>query len=104
VVIPDIVDESAQDRERAVEMAAVAVERVRSHTKRVAWRYGVPEKWQYKTVSITAAQHDQLDEILNSYGEAGWELVSVIVDGWRPLGFLGGAQQPTYRAIFKARA
>ena len=64
----------------------------------------MPEKCQYKTVSITPTQQAQLDEILNSYGEAGWELVSIIVEGWRPLGFLGGAQQPTYRAIFKARA
>jgi hypothetical protein len=64
----------------------------------------VPEKWQYKTLVIPATQREQIDEILNQYGEAGWELVSVIVEGWRPLGFLGGAQQPTYRAIFKARA
>lgn len=84
-------------------MAARGPERVRSHTPDV-WRCAVPEKWQYKTVSITPTQREQLDEILNSYGEAGWELVSVVVEGWRPLGFLGGAQQPTYRAIFKARA
>ena len=64
----------------------------------------MPDKWQYKTVSITPTQQVQIDEILNSYGEAGWELVSIIVEGWRPLGFLGGAQQPTYRAVFKARA
>jgi hypothetical protein len=62
------------------------------------------ERWQYKTVVITAAQREQIDEILNGYGEAGWELVSVMIEGWRPLGFLGGAQQPTYRAVFKARA
>lgn len=64
----------------------------------------MPEKWQYKTISITPTQRDQMDEILNSYGAAGWELVSVVIEGWRPLGFLGGAQQPTYRAVFKARA
>ena len=62
------------------------------------------ERWQYKTVSISFAQRDQMDEILNSYGQAGWELVSIMVEGWRPLGFLGGAQQPTYRAVFKAPA
>ena len=67
-------------------------------------RCRVSEKWQYKTVSITPTQQAQIDEILNSYGEAGWELVSIVVEGWKPLGFLGGAQQPTYRAIFKARA
>ena len=54
----------------------------------------MPEKWQYKTVSITPTQQAQLDEILNSYGDAGWELVSIVVEGWKPLGFLGGAQQP----------
>jgi len=64
----------------------------------------MPELWQYKTVSIPAAQKEQLDEILNSYGQAGWELVSLLIESWRPLGFLGGAQQPTYRAVFKARA
>jgi hypothetical protein len=64
----------------------------------------VPERWQYKTVSIPSTQRDQLDEILNNYGQAGWELVSVVLEGWRPLGFLGGAQQAAYRAIFKARA
>ena len=62
------------------------------------------ERWQYKTVSITAGQQAQMDEILNSYGQAGWELVSLLIESWRPLGFLGGAQQPTYRAVFKARA
>ena len=62
------------------------------------------DKWQYKTVSISATQREQIDEILNSYGDAGWELVSIVVEGWRPLGFLGGAQQPSYRAVFKARA
>jgi hypothetical protein len=62
------------------------------------------ERWQYKTVSIPPTQRDQLDEILNNYGEAGWELVSIMIESWRPLGFLGGAQQPTYRAVFKARA
>jgi hypothetical protein len=64
----------------------------------------VADRWQYKTVTITPAQREQFDEILNSYGEAGWELVSLLVEGWRPLGFLGGAQQPSYRAVFKARA
>ena len=64
----------------------------------------MPERWQYKTVSIPPTQRDQLDDILNNYGEAGWELVSVMIESWRPLGFLGGAQQPTYRAVFKARA
>ena len=64
----------------------------------------MPERWQYKTVSIPSTQQEQLDEILNSYGQAGWELVSVLVEGWRPLGFLGGAQRPSYRAVFKARA
>ena len=67
-------------------------------------RYGVSERWQYKTVSIPSTQREQLDEILNSYGQAGWELVSIMVEGWRPLGFLGGAQQPSYRAVFKAHA
>jgi hypothetical protein len=64
----------------------------------------VSERWQYKTISIPPAQREQLDEILNSYGQAGWELVSVVMETWRPLGFLGGGQQPTYRAVFKARA
>ena len=64
----------------------------------------MPQRWQYKTLSITPAQHGQLDEILNSYGEAGWELVSLVVDAWMPRGFLGGAQQATYRAVFKAPA
>jgi hypothetical protein len=64
----------------------------------------MPERWQYKTVRITPDQREQLDDILNGYGEAGWELVSVVVEGWLPRGFLGGAQHPTYRAIFKARA
>lgn len=61
-------------------------------------------RWQYKTVVIAATQRDQLDEILNSYGEAGWELVSVLLEGWLPQGFLGGAKQPSYRAVFKAPA
>jgi hypothetical protein len=64
----------------------------------------MPERWQYKTVSIPPTQRDQLDEILNNYGQAGWELVSLVIESWRPLGFLGGAQQPTYRAVFKAPA
>ena len=84
-------------------MASTGPERVRSNTDYL-WRCGVADKWQYKTVSITPTQREQLDEILNSYGDAGWELVSIIVEGWRPLGFLGGAQQPSYRAVFKARA
>ena len=62
------------------------------------------ERWQYKTVVITTAQRDQLDEILNSYGDAGWELVSMLLEGWLPQGFLGGAKLPSYRAVFKARA
>ncbi len=62
------------------------------------------ERWQYKSVSITPEEQGQLDEILNSYGQAGWELVSVVVSGWLPRGFTGGAQHPTYRAIFKAPA
>ena len=62
------------------------------------------ERWQYKTVSIPPEQRDALDEVLNSYGEAGWELVSLVVDGWQPRGFTGGGQQATYRAVFKARA
>ena len=62
------------------------------------------ERWQYKTVSIPPAQRAQLDEILNSHGQAGWELVSLVVDEWLPRGFTGGAQQATYRAVFKARA
>lgn len=62
------------------------------------------DRWQYKTVSVTPTRPEQLDETLNSYGEAGWELVSVVVEAWMPRGFLGGAQQPTYRAVFKARA
>ena len=64
----------------------------------------MPEKWQYKTVTIAPTQREQLDEILNSYGEAGRELDSIVLEAWRPLGFLGGAQQASYRAIFKARA
>jgi hypothetical protein len=60
------------------------------------------DRWQYKTISIPPAQTDRLDEILNSYGEAGWELVSVVVESWLPKGFIGGAQQPTLRAVFKA--
>ena len=62
------------------------------------------QRWQYKSLSIPPAQHGQLDEILNSYGEAGWELVSLVVDAWNPSGFLGGGKQVTYRAIFKAPA
>ncbi|MCC7368490.1 MAG: DUF4177 domain-containing protein [Chloroflexi bacterium] len=62
------------------------------------------DRWQYKTVSVSPAQAENLDEILNSYGAAGWELVSVVVEAWMPRGFLGGAQQPTYRAVFKAPA
>jgi hypothetical protein len=96
-LIPDFLDRSAQDGRHDPGAGTV-------HTTEAAWRYAVPEKWQYKTVSIPPTQREQLDEILNSYGDAGWELVSVVVEGWRPLGFLGGAQQPTYRAIFKARA
>ncbi len=61
----------------------------------------MPEKWQYKTVSIMPTQQSQMDEILNSYGEAGWELVSVVTESWQRLG-LGGVQAPTYRAVFKA--
>ena len=64
----------------------------------------MPEKWQYKTVTIAPTQREQLDEILNSYGEAGWELVSILLEGWMPQGFMGGAKEPSYRAVFKARA
>lgn len=62
------------------------------------------DRWQYKTVSIAPTQAEKLDEILNSYGAAGWELVSVVVEAWMPRGFLGGGQQATYRAVFKAPA
>jgi Domain of unknown function (DUF4177) len=62
------------------------------------------ERWQYKTVDIPPSQRDKLEEILNSYGEAGWELVSLVVDTWQPSGFLGGGQQASYRAVFKASA
>ena len=62
------------------------------------------DKWQYKTVIIPPSQADKLDETLNSYAEAGWELVTVLVEAWMPKGFLGGAQQATYRAVFKAPA
>ena len=34
----------------------------------------------------------------------GWELVSLVVDAWQPRGFLGGGQQASYRAVFKAPA
>jgi hypothetical protein len=61
-------------------------------------------RWQYKSVSIGPEERDKLDAILNAYGQAGWELVSVVVDGWLPKGFLGGAQQATYRVVFKAPA
>jgi hypothetical protein len=62
------------------------------------------DRWQYKTVSIPLTQAERLDEILNSYGEAGWELVSIVVESWHRLGLMGGLQQPTYRAVFKAPA
>lgn len=62
------------------------------------------DRWQYKTVIVSPAQAEKLDEILNSYGAAGWELVSVVVEAWMPRGFLGGGQQATYRAVFKAPA
>jgi hypothetical protein len=62
------------------------------------------DRWQYKTVSIPPAERGQLDDILNSYGQAGWELVSLIVDEWLPRGITGGAKEATYRAVFKARA
>ena len=62
------------------------------------------ERWQYKTISIPPTQSEKLDEILNQYGAAGWELVSLVVDAWQPRGFLGGGQQATYRAVFKAPA
>lgn len=65
----------------------------------------MPDRWQYKTVSITQAQAEQLDEILNGYGEAGWELVSVVVESpTMPQTFIGGGQQAKLRAIFKAPA
>ena len=96
-MIPDFVDKSAQDGRPGARPGTV-------HRGEPCGGAGCRSKWQYKTVSITPTQQEQLDEILNSYGEAGWELVSIIVEGWRPLGFLGGAQQPTYRAVFKARA
>ena len=64
----------------------------------------MPERWQYKTISIPPDQSGQLDEILNQYGQAGWELVSLVVEAWMPKGFLGGGQQATYRAVFKAPA
>jgi hypothetical protein len=63
------------------------------------------ERWQYKTVSIPPSQSSEdLDQILNRHGEAGWELVSLVVDAWQPRGFMGGGQQATYRAVFKAPA
>jgi hypothetical protein len=63
------------------------------------------DKWQYKTVTITQAQADKFDEILNGYGEAGWELVSVVVEAAAmPQTFLGGGQQAKFRAVFKAPA
>ncbi|MDP8922415.1 MAG: DUF4177 domain-containing protein [Chloroflexota bacterium] len=62
------------------------------------------DRWQYKTVSIPPAERARLDQILNSYGEAGWELVSLVIEEWLPRGLTGGAQQATYRAVFKARA
>jgi hypothetical protein len=61
-------------------------------------------RWQYKAISIPPAQAAQLEEILNRHGEAGWELVSFVVDAWQPRGFLGGGQQATFRAVFKAPA
>jgi hypothetical protein len=64
----------------------------------------MPERWQYKTVSIPPQQSGQLDEILTQYGAAGWELVSLVVESWLPNGFLGGGKQATYRAVFKAPA
>ena len=61
------------------------------------------EKWQYKSVTITQAQAEKFDEILNGYGEAGWELVSLVVDTpTMPQTFIGGGQQVKYRAVFKA--
>ena len=84
------------------------------------------EKWQYLLIRVLrglegqeyvltppqpdleAGLHgegpDSTVALLDGLGDAGWELVSVVIEGWRPLGFLGGAQQPTYRAVFKARA
>jgi hypothetical protein len=63
------------------------------------------ERWQYKTITITPTQAAKMDELLNSYGEAGWELVSMVVESWQRLGVIGGGlQAPTYRAVFKAPA
>lgn len=61
-------------------------------------------RWQYKTLSIPFEQRGELDTLLNSYGQAGWELVSLVVDEWRSRGLTGGARQATYRAVFKAPA
>ena len=77
-------------------------------------------QWEYMTWGVIRPHSDKaqirfidgrpplnppsLFDELERAGEAGWELVSVVLEGWRPLGFLGGAQQPSYRAIFKAPA
>jgi len=62
------------------------------------------QRWQYTSLSIPPDRHGELDEILKTYGDAGWELVSLVVDAWMPRGFLGGGQRATYRAVFKAPA
>jgi hypothetical protein len=63
------------------------------------------DKWQYKTVVITQAQAEKFDDILNGYGEAGWELVSLVVEAAAtPQTFISSGQQAKFRAVFKAPA
>jgi hypothetical protein len=62
------------------------------------------DRWQYKTITIPPSQAERMDEVLNSYGEAGWELVSLVVESWHRLGPMSGIQAPTFRAVFKAPA
>ena len=63
------------------------------------------DKWQYKTVTISAAQAEKMDDILNSYGEAGWELVSFVVEApAMPQTFIGSGQKASFRAVFRAQA
>lgn len=73
------------------------------------------ETWEYKTASISAETNwqtglgmkepelpnEELETLLNKWGEAGWECFSLVPDEWR--GDITGYTVTTYRAAFRRR-
>ena len=71
------------------------------------WEYYTPAAiYNLETEQWTMEEKsgESLMALLNGYGAAGWELVSVTAEYWYPVSLQGGGGQVYwYRAFFKRR-